>query len=397
MKNYIQISKLNLIIFDEAHWVLKKDKPSSHPYRLIMNMYKKQMANIPWDSRPRILGLTASILNPQLKMDMFYKTIDEIEKIYNAKVESEFTDEYFKEARVFVEISDNIQFSSNLMKQKNQIESIEKLLNFLESKKKNKKASDYNLVRSLVNSIEKVKDICYNKMGPWFAIEALKIYTLSLSRMTQLELKSILMNSFQFIQDEITEHFLCTSHTCGSNFSFKHELYSAKIKSLLKILKIFRNNLNCLVFVQERIEANLIYRFLLLTSQKYEKEFGFLKPGFICGSPAKDFIRFDKNTTEFKRKFETKELNVMITTSVLEEGIDLPLCNIVIRYDFPSTFRSFIQSKGRARNANSFFLLMVDENNELLNWKSLLSDYFKIEQLIINISSRNETNSLNSI
>ena len=140
MKNYIQISKLNLIIFDEAHWVLKKDKPSSHPYRLIMNMYKKQMANIPWDSRPRILGLTASILNPQLKMDVFYKTIDEIEKIYNAKVESEFTDEYFKEARVFVEISDNIQFWSNLMKQKNQIESIEKLLNFLESKKKNKKA-----------------------------------------------------------------------------------------------------------------------------------------------------------------------------------------------------------------------------------------------------------------
>ena len=387
---------MNLIIFDEAHHILKKNnKPSFHPYRRIMDIYKDQTANLEQDLKPRILGLTASIFNSQIKMDKFYQNVAEIQEIYDAKVESENTKGFFKEAQVFVEISDNAQFSPNLIKQNNQIESIEKVLNFFEGLKEDKETSGYNLVQSLANSIEKVKDICFKKMGPWFAIDALKIYGRSVSHLAHLELSKILINLFEYIQNEIKKHCLYSNFSLEPDFSFKHEFYSAKINSFLKLLVIFRNHLNCIVFVHERIEANLIYRFLLLISQKYEKEFGFLKPGFICGSPIKDFIRFDKNTTEFKRKFETKQLNVIIATSVLEEGIDVPVCNIVIRYDFPLNFRAFIQSKGRARDSNSYYLLMV-ENNESQNWKSLLAVYHKGEQELIHFSSLNKTNDIDN-
>jgi endoribonuclease Dicer len=37
------------------------------------------------------------------------------------------------------------------------------------------------------------------------------------------------------------------------------------------------------------------------------------------------------------------ELNVVISTSVVEEGLDVRKCNLIIRYEFPPNFRSYVQ------------------------------------------------------
>ena len=42
-------------------------------------------------------------------------------------------------------------------------------------------------------------------------------------------------------------------------------------------------------------------------------------------------------------KFRKGELNLLISTSVVEEGLDVQKCNLVIKYDFPLTFRSYVQ------------------------------------------------------
>ena len=57
-------------------------------------------------------------------------------------------------------------------------------------------------------------------------------------------------------------------------------------------------------------------------------------------------------------------MNVLISTSVVEEGIDVPSCNLVVKYDFPQTFRSYIQSKGRARKRGSLYILMVEDGDK---------------------------------
>jgi endoribonuclease Dicer len=44
---------------------------------------------------------------------------------------------------------------------------------------------------------------------------------------------------------------------------------------------------------------------------------------------------------------------------VLEEGIDIPECNLVVKFDLPKNYRSYIQSKGRARHRNSKYYIMV--------------------------------------
>lgn len=53
------------------------------------------------------------------------------------------------------------------------------------------------------------------------------------------------------------------------------------------------------------------------------------------------------------------QVNVIIATSMLEEGLDVQACNLVIRFDPAPTVCSFIQSRGRARMQSSDFVLML--------------------------------------
>ena len=43
-----------------------------------------------------------------------------------------------------------------------------------------------------------------------------------------------------------------------------------------------------------------------------------------------------------------------------EEGVDIERCNLVIRYDGVRDVRGLIQSRGRARDADSIFLVLTD-------------------------------------
>lgn len=62
-------------------------------------------------------------------------------------------------------------------------------------------------------------------------------------------------------------------------------------------------------------------------------------------------------------KFKKGELNCLISTSIGEEGIDIPDCNLIIRFDLYTTMIQYIQSRGRARQQGSKFVHMIERNN----------------------------------
>lgn len=82
-------------------------------------------------------------------------------------------------------------------------------------------------------------------------------------------------------------------------------------------------------------------------------------------------------------RFNENVINVLITSDVLEEGVDVQICNYVIRYDTPKSFPSYVQSKGRARSNDSKFIVMVPNK---LKFEKVQSDYIQMEEDIQNVS-----------
>ncbi|KIK50451.1 hypothetical protein GYMLUDRAFT_51208 [Collybiopsis luxurians FD-317 M1] len=57
----------------------------------------------------------------------------------------------------------------------------------------------------------------------------------------------------------------------------------------------------------------------------------------------------------------TRRFNLIVSTSVAEEGIDVQACGCVIRWDRPMNMASWAQSRGRARKRRSMFVMMFEE------------------------------------
>jgi ERCC4-related helicase len=62
--------------------------------------------------------------------------------------------------------------------------------------------------------------------------------------------------------------------------------------------------------------------------------------------------------------FRIGNLNLIVATAVAEEGLDIQACCNVVRWDVPPNMVSWAQSRGRARQARSSFVLMLSNSLE---------------------------------
>jgi len=79
------------------------------------------------------------------------------------------------------------------------------------------------------------------------------------------------------------------------------------------------------------------------------------------------------------------QVNIIVATSILEEGLDVQTCNLVIRFDPSPTVCSFIQSRGRARMKNSDYLLIVKRYSSFFTILSIIIAVVLTHVLIIKL------------
>ncbi|XP_013409876.1 LOW QUALITY PROTEIN: endoribonuclease Dicer-like [Lingula anatina] len=143
-----------------------------------------------------------------------------------------------------------------------------------------------------------------------------------------------------------------------------------------------------IVFVERRHAAFALHK-LIEELCNWDTELFFVRSSHITGHSAKSGgVRTKETENQFRkqeeilRSFRCQEVNLLVATSVVEEGVDVPKCNLVIRFDPPSNYRSYVQSKGRARAKESQFVMIV-EHGKLTKFHEDLQTYRGIEKILL--------------
>lgn len=113
-----------------------------------------------------------------------------------------------------------------------------------------------------------------------------------------------------------------------------------------------------IVFVRRRFTACVLSK-LINTLASGGEEYAHLKADYVTGHGSGMDV---KKQNEILDKFRSRKINVLVGTNVVEEGVDIPKCNLVVMFDFPQNFRAFVQSRGRGRAKGAKYVMLVSEN-----------------------------------
>lgn len=141
---------------------------------------------------------------------------------------------------------------------------------------------------------------------------------------------------------------------------------SPKVEALMQELRTFIENHfdsirdeRILIFVTTRIAGRALLQLL-----RAEKDLNdFLFPNILFGHNGSDGMTWEDDQQRILSDFRTGHHLLLISTSVIEEGLDVSKCSAVFLFDnHRLSLRSFIQLRGRARSVNSQFILISNSH-----------------------------------
>ncbi|KAL7624013.1 Dicer-like protein 2 [Parahypoxylon ruwenzoriense] len=380
---FVSIDRLSLIVFDEAHNCVGK-----HPGKKIMDRYREyKAASLPV---PSILGLTASpIMRSELDgLERIEKTLDAIcrsptihrEELLSAVKRPDmclafylppgdvpWTSTMASLARVYHSL-DIYQDPYIVRRRADKSErGRAELLRALEKR-------DTYTSRQMQSLLRKSM-VIQQELGSWAAD-----YFLSVT-VTQF-LESVKGNNTWFQEWGIEEkHYLAKALGTAEiptpppfEDDIAHTDISDKFKTLVQELSACTEGAMSIIFVREIATVAVLSHMLSVHPLMKDR----FRIGTMIGANnrigQKRDLGYIGKTSGYQDldEFRKGRLNLLIATSVLEEGIDVPACNMVICFDKPDNLKAFIQRRGRARMRESKLLLLVGGPTCQLNeWTKL--------------------------
>ncbi|RAL13999.1 putative RNA helicase/RNAse III [Aspergillus homomorphus CBS 101889] len=344
LNSYIKMDQINLLIFDEAHHT-KKD----HPYaRIIRDTYLKEVPS----KRPRIFGMTASPVDTKgdvVEAAMRLETLldSTIATTSQATLLRQFVSRPVEETWKYDRLEPPT--ATTLYKELEQhfggLECLNGIFKFAwqASSELGRWCSDRAWSRALADDVLPRLEGKINKL----------IESSSLAKEAQDTHTQILR--IREASDFVKRHELSSPHG-PRELSSKVQLLRAELE------KRFLNpeHTKCIVFTEKRYTA------LILCELFQNLAIPFLRPGVLIGVRSGEIagmgITFRQQFLTLL-KFRDGEINCLFATSVAEEGLDIPDCNLVIRFDLYQTLIQYVQSRGRARHHKSTYATMVERYN----------------------------------
>ncbi|KAF8881944.1 hypothetical protein CPB84DRAFT_1791372 [Gymnopilus junonius] len=148
-----------------------------------------------------------------------------------------------------------------------------------------------------------------------------------------------------------------------------------KVKVLVEILLAYLGRsptFQCIIFVEQRQVASSLSKILPAIPELTDNIFCAFLVGEGVNSEGAS-TQTNKHYGDPVKLFRDRKINVLIATSVAEEGLDFQECDLVVRFDGLHHMVGYVQSRGRARKSDSTFIIMVqqDDNAQLKKYHDL--------------------------
>lgn len=200
-------------------------------------------------------------------------------------------------------------------------------------------------------------------MGPWCADQVLKLLVqeeiLKISRL--LSLNNVApIKSHYYAEKRLLIDLTRTMNDYDARAKFQFNEISDKCRALLSILVDYvnRNSYHrAIIFVERRVTALALQKLILECGL-----LGQLKVETLVGNK-NGMKRNYSYQTRIIERFKTGKINLLISTNIAEEGLDIQPCNLAIRFDYFRSLLSYIQSKGRARQVGSTYIVMQEKGS----------------------------------
>ncbi|KAG8831366.1 Dicer-like protein 1, partial [Serendipita sp. 399] len=363
-----KMEQVAIIVFDEVH----NCKGSSPQAQIMRNHYHTIP---PEQTRPKILGLTASpIFNPKNPV----KALQEIEKLTDCRVcvVRQYADELAKHTfRARAQIMDfprtPSQFPSyifpSLWDELHHSDMLPNCKRLMDDKTSSESVSGdwYGTLKSRYLSTEKA-------LGPFGADIFLFVHISTALESIKDGLAPVYAGSDdpdaekrKKVEEilEILKKHKARFSTEGE--TLPHGWLSPKVLALRTLLqKQDASKFRGMIFVAERQIATTLSLLIPRLGLPDIKAGPLVGHGLkICSEPTQIGMKgmSFRAQDNIVKDFRQGRLNLLIATSVAEEGLDFPLCSFVCRFDPPKTLPQYIQSRGRARQAESSFIIMLEE------------------------------------
>ncbi|TPX45775.1 hypothetical protein SeLEV6574_g03670 [Synchytrium endobioticum] len=371
--NYINLTQVGLLVFDECHHARKKS-----PYSLIMKDYYSKMNEA---ERPLFLWMTAS---PVFSKKTTEESILKLQEVLCAaavtatsRVDVEKHAPKAQEETVFFAPSPKYDWTP--------------LMHGL----RDRGLVKHRIIQAMLNNVQYTLE----KIGRWAAERELKmLLTAYIQKVTGI-IETIGWNAGGDDDDDFDDGELKLLNTAARDSGdiaiarsckeLLESIYSAdgsqnsqlsslmpssneispKVATLLQLIRRYYTNpnLRAMVFADRKSTARILKTIIELQSDLVS----IVKPASIVGQASRslnDPIRKPSNAANRKviQDFANdvdNHINLLIATRIGEEGLDISSCSVVIRFDLAMTVANFIQSRGRARDTQSIFVAMVEENN----------------------------------
>ncbi|KAF3446126.1 hypothetical protein FNV43_RR11305 [Rhamnella rubrinervis] len=369
-KAFLSLEAVCLMIIDECHRAT-----GNHPYTKIMKEFYYKSS-----SKPKIFGMTAS---PVVRKGVSSKTdcdcqISKLERILDSQIytieDKTEMEIYAPSAKLTHRFYDQIRYPFLDLKEKLEASWCKFDASLLEL---------HGLVNNYKDIDDKIKTLrkrlssdhakilhCLDDLGLICAYEAIKI-CLENAPNTQEDC-TIYTESYSqckcFLEEAL--HIIAKSlaHDCENLLGLGFDplkavdlgYISPKLHELIELFQSFgeARELSCLIFVDRIISAKVIESFV-----KRVPYLSHLAVSYLTGGSSSVDALAPKVQKENLESFRIGKINLLFSTDVVEEGIHVPNCSYVIRFDLPKTVRSYVQSRGRARKNNSQFVIMLERGN----------------------------------